>query len=114
MITCIECPVCGSDLKLDVSVKMRAKLDITMPNGILEKRELMGINVKNIEPTKDRWLKIIEQIKPYLRPGLTTEDLTRILNDEYNICTVHTPLLIEKIKEAYDLYTKDGKTLEKI
>lgn len=61
-----------------------------------------------------KWLAIIERIQPYIRPGLTTDELTKILNEEYNICIAHTPALVEKIKEAYNLYAKDGKTLEKI
>ncbi len=106
-----ECPVCHTPLDLNYGIQVGPEIKISK-DGSRTIEPGINFDIKHVEPMDARIIRILEQIGPSIKPGIEIRQLARILNEEYQVCQVHMPMMIDRIKEAYGLYTPDGKTFE--
>jgi hypothetical protein len=104
-----DCPICGSPLNFDVRQRLSIKNKL-----VVEHLEMRHVRRKKIEPVSARELQIIEAIEPYLQEDTTIECLQMVLLNEFGVCKIHLDQITDKIKEAYRLYSPDGKRLRPI
>lgn len=102
-----DCPVCGSALIFDI----KQKLELNDKLETIEELELKRIHRKNIGPASAREQMIIEAMEIHIQEDTTIEQVHQVLRDEYHVCRAHIEPLTDKIKEAYRLYSPDGKRL---
>ena len=109
--TTIECPACHALLDLHYGINVGPEI-IEDKNGRRSIEPGINFHIKHIEPTDTMFIRVLEGVNPYIEPGLEISELTRILKDEFKLCQVHMPMMIDRIKDAYNLYSPDGHILE--
>lgn len=112
MIANIECPVCHSSLDLDLGVTIKPEAYKNKYGIVEERNRITHIDIRHVEPVDAKITRIMEQIDPHIKPGIEISQLADTLQNEFKVCRVHVPMMIDRIKDAYQLYSPDGKTLE--
>lgn len=102
-----DCPVCGSPLVFDIRQKLELKEDLET----VEELELQQVHRKIVGPTSAREQRIIEAMEIHIQEDTTIEQIHRVLREEYHVCRAHIEPMTDKIKEAYRLYSPDGRRL---
>ncbi len=109
----IECPVCHAPLDLHYGINIGPEI-VENKDGSRSIEPKINFNIHRVESADTRIVHVLEAIGPSIKPGLEISELHRILREEYNVCQVHLPAMTDRVKEAYQLYSPDGKTLEMI